>query len=1448
MGSPFLSGPGAMSRPLVTWLVLLTLLLSHAFAQSFDPVDYGNVVLHLKADGLNQVDETAVTEWGPLSASGTNTPTYIASDARFNGKPVLRFDGGNDVMKRSGANYAARTIFAVVALEDDAGNLAGLVSNGSDGLNIRRNGTSAVYRSPGFGMDGNDFVGNGSPTGQLYVDQLASGSFNYGVPHLVMAVAGSQKLYGNFWLGSASSSLGRYWNGSVAEILVYDGELSQTGIDRVGWYLQQKYALPTDFPAVLPELSFSATAGGITSEGGVLSTAGAPVTLSWASTGAGTLSVDQEVQGPTSQPAGSAVVNPTVTTAYTLSAANSSGSSQKTVTVYIGETPQIPVLNEFLASNSGGLRDEDGDSEDWIEIHNPNLFAIDVGGHLLVDSANVWIFPAGSVIAPDGYRIVFASSKNRVDPAGNLHTNFGVSADGEYLALKSPDGVIATEYAPAFPAQRSNVSYGLASGTRGFFPVPTPGTANGPQVSGLVGEVAFGMPRGFYSSGFQLFLATTTPDATIRYTTDASTPTETHGTVYTGPVAVNATRTIRARAFLAGHMPSSVATSTYLFVTDVVNGPSYPEGTAPAGWPATNVNGQNFRYGWNATLKAQYTTQQLADSLQQIPSLSIVTDQANLTGADNGIYVNAALKGDLWECPASVEYLPVDGSASFHIDAGLRIRGGASRGDGYPKHSLRLHFRGEYGASTMHFPIHGTEGTDEFDTLDLRTEQNYHYANSNGSRNTAVREVFCRDLAGAMGEPTTRSRYVNLYLNGQYWGLYQTEERAQEDFGASYFGGKPEDYDVIQTSNHPDFTYELSNGQIDAWQAMWTMARSHHANPTHANYFALMGRDASGQRIPALPVYVDVDHLINYMLLHYYTGDGDGPLSNFLGMNRANNWRAMRDRFDTEGFKFFVHDAEHTLQAPAWVDNRATNNTTGGSNRSSFSYSNPEWLHEDLAVNPEYRIRFADLARKHLFNGGAMTPAAAQAIFDARATQISQAILPDIVRWAAPGDSPSLGQWQSNLNSIRSSFFPGRPAALLSQLKSRGFFPSVDPPVFSQRGGQVSPGTVLTLSSEAQTGTIYYTLDGSDPRAIGGGIAGTTYAAPGIELNGLVKVRTRFRGDGGEWSALDEAEFIAYPPAGVGDLVLSKIHYHAPDPTAAEEAAGYNGDSDFEYLELMNISGETLDLSAVRVETAVGFNFTNAAIRVLGPGQRVVIAENAAALQFRHGPGIPIAGEFSDDLSNGGETIRLVGAGNTVLRQFAYDDVAPWPVSPDGDGYVLVLKNPAGNPNHGQGNNWRASTALGGRPGESDMLDFATWQVLNFDAGDLADPSKEAGVWGRESDPDGDGLANVIEMAFGTSPLNEASTQTPVFAWWTDPESSSRYLTISCLIRAEMAGILLVAEVSHDLVAWGDGLPEVGPPVPEGDGMVRVTFRDTVPVPAAPGKPRFVRLKVGGGE
>ncbi|MEN9777997.1 MAG: hypothetical protein RJB04_1752, partial [Verrucomicrobiota bacterium] len=88
-----------------------------------------------------------------------------------------------------------------------------------------------------------------------------------------------------------------------------------------------------------------------------------------------------------------------------------------------------PVISEFLASNSGGQRDEDGDSPDWIEIHNPGATPVNLGGWFLTDATNQlnrWRFPERS-LSPDGRLLVFASGKNRTNAAAQLHANFALS-------------------------------------------------------------------------------------------------------------------------------------------------------------------------------------------------------------------------------------------------------------------------------------------------------------------------------------------------------------------------------------------------------------------------------------------------------------------------------------------------------------------------------------------------------------------------------------------------------------------------------------------------------------------------------------------------------------------------------------------------------------------------------------------------------------------------------------------------------------------------------------------------------------------------------------------------------------------------------------------------------------------------------------------------------------
>ncbi|MBI5691401.1 MAG: CotH kinase family protein [Verrucomicrobia bacterium] len=222
-----------------------------------------------------------------------------------------------------------------------------------------------------------------------------------------------------------------------------------------------------------------------------------------------------------------------------------------------------PVITEFLTANTTSLTDEDGAHSDWIELFNPDNAPFDLNGWYLTDSISnktKWQFPAVSLPA-GGYLIVFASDKNRRDPTKRLHTNFGLDDDGEYLALVRPDGsVTSSEFAPKYPRQQDNVSYGFpgsaTSGARVFLLKPTPGAANSAASPvGLTETVTFSRPAGPFSSTFSLTLSGAGASQQIRYTTTpasrgATAPEPTASSpAYAAPFSITGATVVRAAVF-----------------------------------------------------------------------------------------------------------------------------------------------------------------------------------------------------------------------------------------------------------------------------------------------------------------------------------------------------------------------------------------------------------------------------------------------------------------------------------------------------------------------------------------------------------------------------------------------------------------------------------------------------------------------------------------------------------------------------------------------------------------------------------------------------------------------------------------------------------------------------------------------------------------------------------
>lgn len=740
--------------------------------------------------------------------------------------------------------------------------------------------------------------------------------------------------------------------------------------------------------------------------------------------------------------------------------------------------PSIPsvVISEFMADNDKTLTDEEGDSSDWIEILNPSSAPVNLDGWHLTDDSTLlskWTFPNGTTVPAFGHLIVFASGK---DLAG--HANFRLDdAEGSYLALARPDLSIASRF-DNYPEQREDVSYGVFGDYthEGFFLEATPAFPNGVTgYGGFTGDTNFSVSRGVYRTPFTVQVSSGTPGATIVTTTDGSVPTLTNGAQATSSASISITKTtvLRAAAFVDGLAPTNVDSQSYLFLDDIRT-QDRAEALAD-GWPSGSINGQVFDYGMDPDIINSISVAEYEEAMTDIPSLSLVTDLDNLNDPETGFWVNSENRGRAWERPVSMELINPDGSEGFQIDAGFRLRGGYSRQGSNAKHSFRLVFRSEYGDGKLDYPLFGEEGTDRFEALDLRSTQGKSWHFSHSTDATFNRDVFARETQRDMEQPYSRSRYYHLYLNGQYFGLFQSQERMNADFAASYFGGDNDDYDVMKTRTRPH-RVEALDGDADAWGRLYDAAVA--GLSSDASYYAVQGLSPSGEPDPSGENLLDVDNLIDYMITIFYTGQSDGPVN--ANANVPKNFFAFRPRDGRFGYRFLVHDNEDSLNSN--TANVSGNNSTGD----RLIYFNPKWLHQQLSSNALYRQRFGDRAHLHCFNGGALTTSEGQARFSATADAIENAIIGESARWgdARRANPYDQADWENAINGKLTGLIPARNGAVISQLRSRDLYPDVTAPSFSQHGGAISSG--FGLGIDAPSGVIFYTLDGSDPSEAGG--------------------------------------------------------------------------------------------------------------------------------------------------------------------------------------------------------------------------------------------------------------------------------------------------------------------------------------------------------------------------
>jgi hypothetical protein len=873
----------------------------------------------------------------------------------------------------------------------------------------------------------------------------------------------------------------------------------------------------------------------------------------------------------------------------------------------------------------------------------------------------------------------------------------------------------------------------------GYMVAPTPNGSNGVATAGVVADTQFSVDRGFFDAPFQLAISTITPGAIIRYTTDGSLPTSTNGMVYSGPINIATTTNIRSAAFLSGFTSTNVDTQSYIFLNDVIQQDASYATQPYATWGHDGPD-SGSESGYNLDDESDWEMDpdivngneaSVIDALKSIPTMSVVMDWDDLFGGNpmpgtaagvgtvapvpQGIYIH----GRSEERASSIEYInPNLGSDQFQVDAAIEIQGHSSPGRwNSDKLSFQLSFKGPYGDSKLEYPLFngspdGSNAATEFDGLILDAMFNYSWVHSNVAQRDYARFVtdqVVADLQNAASGGGPHGKYVHLYLNGLYWGLYNVHERPDDGYAAEYHGGEKEEYYVVKHAN-TDINHEYTwvEGGIAAeqsYQSLVNATRTVESNPSSA---------ASYQAVQDI---LDVDAYIDYMIAHYYGGN-DADWSH-------NNWYAERNSGVGGQWRFHAWDNEHAFPT--------TDNGDSIDQFEDLTYKDntetPTEIHRNLIANQEYRLRFADRIQELMYNGGALTPAAAAAVYQARLTEIDEAIIGESARW---GDNRNPTDPYTRTDFLRinsdpagdglsviTDFFPVRTGTVLGHFDAAGWIPSLDAPLFSQYGGEIASGYDLTLTAPGGTpvgAVIYYTLDGSDPRnpaTNGVSASAITYSGP-IDLVAGAQVKARIffnnAGTANDWSPIVDKTFTLEEAM---QLRIVEVNYNPPGSSDATE-----------YFELLNIGDEPINLAGVQITEFSTGGYTFSA-QTLNPGERIVVVKEQTAFAAVY-PNVAnlASGVFSGSLSNEGELISLRGPLGELLQSFTYGDsnIAGWPADADGEGYSLEYIGPLDgteNPSNGSPSdpfdnsaNWRASLQLNGTPGtdgtapEPDSADF----------------------------------------------------------------------------------------------------------------------------------------------
>ncbi len=442
-----------------------------------------------------------------------------------------------------------------------------------------------------------------------------------------------------------------------------------------------------------------------------------------------------------------------------------------------------------------------------------------------------------------------------------------------------------------------------------------------------------------------------------------------------------------------------------------------------------------------------------SNAVKSLPVISIVGDEYNslyerygIMGIGDG-YNNPVQTGIEYEKPISVELINSADNSGFQEDCGIRVQGSDYHREryirtsddwsgyyNYNKFSFRFYFRSTYGDNRLEYPLFPYSDVDRWRCIIVR-------GGHNDACNPFIKDELTRRLHRDMGAVDGTGTNVNLLINGQYKVYYNPCERVEQQTLQEWYNSN-EEWDVITQSG-------VRDGDSTVWNAALNYVR-----------YTDLSNQANYEQACKL---VDVQGFIDYLILLLYSGNSDWP---------NNNWTVAAERSDQGIFRFYAWDTELAYDSsslslvgfntfPGWA--------SGGGQGLNGENTPLAYIYRGLKANPEFRQLFADRVHKHFNNGGALTNANILMRFD----ELKDELL---------GVIPYMDTY------IPDTWIPQRRAIILNAFETEDLFGPLDAPIFNvnggyQHGGYISSSDTITITDPTSSETIYYTLDGSDPRS-----------------------------------------------------------------------------------------------------------------------------------------------------------------------------------------------------------------------------------------------------------------------------------------------------------------------------------------------------------------------------